>query len=261
MTVNAGIVVPVTGSRKPGPYLRNLNVTWASATTLLLTAGECSDSTNTIDMVASANISLNSAIVGAGGMDAGALANSTFYYVHLIASSAGIINPGVSAIISLSKTAPYLPYGYDASRLVGTVLTDGSAQFPSFYTLGKSSDKTFVYDHGISITLPASGSFPILYTALSLATAVAPIDTYSNVTFASSVTPVAAGNGYYLSADGNYAYSVISGSVVADPVIAQYANMDCVSTIVTGAPTIYYKMDSATEVAATLRVKSFTYSV
>jgi len=260
MTVNAGIVVPVTGSRKPGPYLKNLNVSWGwgSETTLLLAAGECSDSTNTIDMVASADISLNSAIVGAGGMDKGVLANSTFYYIHLIASSAGIINPGVSAIISLSSTAPTLPYGYDASRLVGTVLTDGSAEFVDFYTLGSSSDKTFVHADPISITLPGSGSFPTDYTALSLATAVAPIDTYSNVAFEASVSPAGPGNGLSLSIDGTNEYSKLSASVISVP---QYLDMSCVSTVITGAPTIYYKLDSASEAAVLLLVKSFTYSV
>jgi len=258
MTVSAGIVVPVTGSRKPGPYIKNLNVSWVSATTLLLAAGECSDSTNTIDMVASADISLNSAIVGAGGMDKGALANSTFYYVHLVASSAGIINPGVSAIISLSATAPTLPYGYDASRLVGTVLTDGSAEFLKARITGNGSDRLLTYENTIEITLPASGSYPTAYTALSLATAVAPINAVSNLIIEASLNPVGAGDRLWLSTEGVHYASILSAPVIG---VDESNDMTCQSLLVNSVPTIYYKLDSASETAVAIYVKSFTFSV
>jgi len=258
MTQNVGIVLPVTGSRKPGPYVRGLTVTWVSATTLSLGAGGCTDSTDAISMVVPASIVLNSAIVGAGGMDKGALANNTFYYIYVIASSAALTIPIVSAVISLSATAPSLPTGYDAFRLAGTVLTDGSAEFLPFSIEGKCSSRVFAHKDPIEIELPETGDFPISYTALSLAPAVAAIAHPSHVCFLASIKPVSAGHAIFLSIDGTHACSALSCSVAG---VLKFGDIASVSTFVDSIPQIYYRLSSASTTSAFLRVKSFTFNV
>jgi hypothetical protein len=71
---------------------------------------------------------LNSAIVGANGLDQGAIAASTQYAIYLIADSRGY-NP-VAGVISLTSNAfPLLPFGYDSYRLLGFIETDSSMHF------------------------------------------------------------------------------------------------------------------------------------
>jgi hypothetical protein len=63
---------------------------------------------------------------GAGSLDTGALAPSTWYHVHLIKR----VDTGVvDLLLSLSATAPNLPANYTVFRRIGSVLTDGSSNF------------------------------------------------------------------------------------------------------------------------------------
>lgn len=69
-------------------------------------------------------LAINSASVGANGLDTGALAASTWYSVWVI------YNPTtqtVAGLLSLSSTAPTLPAGYTHKARVGWVLTDATA--------------------------------------------------------------------------------------------------------------------------------------
>lgn len=82
--------------------------------------------------LASVSLTLNAAGTGANGLDTGALANSTFYYVYVI------YNPSTATKACLATTAgsgatiyggANMPSGYTQSALVGVLLTDGSAHF------------------------------------------------------------------------------------------------------------------------------------
>jgi hypothetical protein len=71
-------------------------------------------------------VTINCTTVGANGMDAGALANTTWYAVW------AIYNPttGTTAgLVSTSGTAPTMPSGYTYKARFGWVRTDGSAHF------------------------------------------------------------------------------------------------------------------------------------
>lgn len=78
---------------------------------------------------------LNTASVGAGGLDTGALAASTWYAVFLIVADDGT----QSTLCSLSATAPTLPSGYTYFVRVGWIRTDGTAnKYPlSFIQSGR----------------------------------------------------------------------------------------------------------------------------
>ena len=80
-------------------------------------------------------LSINSAAVGANGLDAGVLAASTWYSVWVIWNGAD-----AAGLLSLSATAPTLPAGYTHKARVGWIRTDATAnKWPlAFRQVGKS---------------------------------------------------------------------------------------------------------------------------
>ncbi len=63
---------------------------------------------------------------GAGGLDTGVEANSTFYTIFAIYNTT---TSTLSAVLSTSGTKPTLPAGYTLFRRVGEVYNDGSGDF------------------------------------------------------------------------------------------------------------------------------------
>ena len=107
---------------------------------------------------------LNTATSGAGGLDTGSLAASTWYYVYAIYNPA-TTTPGV--LMSLSATAPTLPSGYTFSSLIGTVYSDGSSHLAAFKQVGNRI--SFPKINVLSTTTVQSS-----WTSLSIASAVPP---------------------------------------------------------------------------------------
>jgi hypothetical protein len=71
-------------------------------------------------------VSVNSALSGAGGLDAGALQAGASYHTHIIAGA----GEPTRAILSLSATAPTLPAGYTFwARGDGAAITDATGKF------------------------------------------------------------------------------------------------------------------------------------
>lgn len=69
----------------------------------------------------------------AGSLDTGAIANSTWYHVYLIQrSDTGVVD----ILTSLSASAPTMPTNYDRKRRIGSMKTDGSAQWVKFSQRG-----------------------------------------------------------------------------------------------------------------------------
>lgn len=72
------------------------------------------------------SMTISSSFTGAGGLDAGGLANSTWYSVWVIYSSTGNTYNG---LLSTSFTTPTMPSGYDCRARFGSDVTTGSAHF------------------------------------------------------------------------------------------------------------------------------------
>lgn len=70
------------------------------------------------------------AVSGAGGLDAGSEAASTWYYLWIIYNNTTL---DTSSLLSLSSTSPTMPSGYDFKILVGAIYNDGSSNFLTFY--------------------------------------------------------------------------------------------------------------------------------
>ena len=71
---------------------------------------------------------------GAGGLDTGTAAANSLYSLWLIYNPAGAT---LSALLSLSATAPVLPSGYAFTLRVGWVLTDGAANVMAYVQRGR----------------------------------------------------------------------------------------------------------------------------
>lgn len=110
---------------------KNLKGVWASSTGTTWTADELvlEDSASNTKKIKSFNKTIATGTSGAGGIDTGSVASSTWYFVY------AILNPtsNTQAILfSLSATAPTLPSGYTYSALIGVFRTDGSSNIIGF---------------------------------------------------------------------------------------------------------------------------------
>jgi hypothetical protein len=148
-------------------YINGLELTWLTTTTISVAAGLCRDSTNVNDIsvglplpveatqtgvepVADGTgaVTIDTTVSGAGGLDTGTIAASTFYAVYAIGDSYSG-NPG-SALISADLETPLLPVGYNMFFRIGYVKTDGSSHFLAFRQVGAGLDRWMWYDAPIA---------------------------------------------------------------------------------------------------------------
>jgi len=119
--------------------LRDLDISRASVSTVDITDGTVGDDTGVVIMDVSGTITVDITASGANGLDTGAEASSTFYYIYLIFNPTTEVLAG---LFSISATSPTLPSGYTLKRLVGVVRNDGSSDFISFLQVGENFDYT-----------------------------------------------------------------------------------------------------------------------
>lgn len=138
----------------------NLVITYTN-TTAVVTANRAvlrnSTSGDTVP-IGAVNVTINFAVNGANGLDTGAFAAGTGYFMFLI------YNPGTNTIAglgSLSATAPTLPAGYTSFVRVGANFSDGSTHFYNVVQHGKNVE--FI----ASVRVLASGAAGV-NTAISL---------------------------------------------------------------------------------------------
>lgn len=129
-------------------YINGLTLSTAGGSgTMGIAAGIAADSTN------AAMMPLNSAYTkttaswalgtGNGGLDTGAIANSTWYHWYEIQRpDTGVVD----IIFSLSASAPTLPANYTLYRRIGSAKTDGSAQ----WTLFTQTGDTFIWSTSVN---------------------------------------------------------------------------------------------------------------
>lgn len=93
---------------------------------------------------------------GAGGLDTGVEAGTTWYPIHVISNDDGATN---ALILSLSAASPELPSGYTQSTLKGWVFNDGAGDFVDF----NQQDKARIFQeinlvNGLAATTPTAVS-------------------------------------------------------------------------------------------------------
>lgn len=154
-----------------------------------------------------------------GGLDTGAKANSTRYYMF------AIYNPTTSTadfLFSASKASPTMPSGYTKKQYLGCAITDGSGNIRNGTYYVSKSQYEFVYNSAmivdLNITNPPTGS-------RSAATITAPINSYAllSVTyqdddgFASSLLLTSAGQTDTVPANGNATVSSNNSNIITSP--------------------------------------------
>jgi hypothetical protein len=118
-------------------YIDGLTLSQGSTTTLGISAGICRDDSNAFDITLSSAYtkSTSSWAVGSGngGLDTGAIAASTWYYVYGIYRS----DTSVSDILfTATYGSPTMPTNYTKKRYIGAFKTDGSSHIPVIHQYG-----------------------------------------------------------------------------------------------------------------------------
>lgn len=169
-------------------YIHGLQMSFTSTTSITVQPGRARDAVNVNDIVvgyqpnvaasqtgeatippypAGVATVLSTAFNGAGGLDTGTIAVSTFYAVYAIGDSYNV-NPG-SVILSKNIVAPQFPMGYNIARRIGYILTDSSALVLNFWQFGLGDVRDMWYDVGIAVPT-TSGS--TTYAPISLVASV-----------------------------------------------------------------------------------------
>lgn len=196
-------------------------------TTLTITPGQLRDTTDKNDIVVHDTLSINTAIQGAGGLDTGTIAVSTFYAVYVVSNSTRSNEPASfnyvrpAGLISANLTTPLLPTNCDMYRRVGYILTDGAGHILPFHYEGAGTVRTLWYDTQIEVLAGGVSAGYAAVGAGALALAVPPIPNANltgNVILTAEYTPTAGGDLTNLkvtgsaSVDGNV---IISGATTA----------------------------------------------
>jgi hypothetical protein len=129
--------------------INGLVVAWTSVSTVTIGVGVCRDNNDNFTIRTTAPIVANIAVAGAGGLDTGAEAASTWYAVFVIADSTGVLP--VNSLLSLPGNTPtLLPAGYDIWRRVGYVRNNPSSDFREFVTYGQGAERSIQYRDALS---------------------------------------------------------------------------------------------------------------
>jgi len=131
----------------------NLQIQVTSNTEITVTADEVvlEDPDNKYKTVRTVDIDIDTAVSGAGGLDTGTVAVSTWYAVH------AAYNPttdDLAGLLSLSATAPTLPDGYTYAARLGWVRADASANL--LRTIQKDKSVQYI-NTGTGLPTMASG--------------------------------------------------------------------------------------------------------
>lgn len=141
--------------------------------------------------------SINCTIVGANGLDTGALAASTWYNIFMISNGAA-----TAGIASLSATAPTMPTGYVYLVRLGAVRTDGSANFLRTKQQGSHTVYTPVTASNTTGPIQMTSGSNAAWTAIATGTYVPPTATQikgvlSSISMGNNTTSSVAPNSNY----------------------------------------------------------------
>ncbi len=172
---------------------QGLLMTYVSTTSFSVGVGAVGDSTFVSTMVLAATTTKTTAAwaVGSaqGGLDTGAIAATTWYYVYLIKR---VDTQVVDILYSTSATTPTMPTNYTLKRMIGAVKTNGSSQFIQWimYNDGTQMWVTTLADVNDSTLTTARKSYTL--------TSIPPIQVKANLyVYANSATAAGTGVEFY----------------------------------------------------------------
>lgn len=239
-------------------YANGLGITnhaVAPDTKVNIAAGSIRDSTDTFQIISTASITVDTDVVGLNGIDTGVLAASKVYAVFVISDP--ITQQTTGGLVSLSYTAPVMPYGYSAFALVGYIVTDSSADFLlGYWTTNNTGNRLFMYDapQATSITAGAATS----YTAITLTTLVPTADNLP-VWVYSDITPSAAARQLFLQPTGAVGDAVIITGQVATVHVT--SNSLVLAKLSSSVPKISYKWTAGGGDAAAISIAGYEFYI
>lgn len=173
------------------------------------------------------DLTVNCAGTGASGLDAGSLANSTWYAVYVI------YNPTtqtVAGLVSSSGSSPTMPSGYTAKARLGWFRTNGSAQFHRI--LQKGNVAQYVVSASVTTALPimATGSAGSITTPTWSAVAIGNFVPSTAASIIGSLVQRQSGFSYAAMAAPNNQYGAISSTTNPPPVVWDFFTSENVSS-------------------------------
>lgn len=223
-------------------------------TKLDVATGTIMDSTGTFQLNLATAVTIDAANTGLNGIDTGALAASKVYAVHLVADP--VTQQAAGCMISLSATAPVLPFGYSAFALIGYVVTDASVHFlKAYWTAGNSSQRLMMFDAPQATAITAGNA--TTYTAIDLSALVPAVDNLP-IWVASAFTPGAASRTLKMQPTGATGDAItITGQVTA---VVVTSNSLLMAKLATGVPKISYVVANGGDAAA-INVAGFNFFI
>jgi hypothetical protein len=159
-----GLVTQITPPIRGNIY--GLVAAWTSVSTVTIGIGACRDKTDTYTIRTTAPIVANIAVAGAGGLDTGVEAASTFYSIFVIADSTGALPPN-SLLSTGGDTPTVLPAGYDIWRRVGYVRNNPSSDFREYVTYGQGPERSIQYRDALSSRQQLTGGAATIVTQVN----------------------------------------------------------------------------------------------
>jgi hypothetical protein len=154
--------------RFPTNHIEDLNLSVPTTSTVSIAIGQGRTDNDAVNFEVTSPITVDITVSGAGGLDTGSEAASTFYDVYVIRNAVGVTN----GLLVVRGNAPVLPAGFFTKRRVGTVRNDGSSNFIDYQQTGGGRDKTYIYLASLSSRTVLSGGSATTPTAIALGTLV-----------------------------------------------------------------------------------------
>ena len=191
-------------------YVTGMQVSYAAANKLSVTAGAAREYTNVNDIIAPVSFDVYTNRQGLNGLDIGTIAASTSYTLFAVCNSYD--KSIVGAVLSTGVNAPNaLPEGCDMYWVIAhNIKTDGSSNLLPFVRVGNGHIRTHLFDAPIAVVTAGSATS---FTAVDCDGIVPP---NCKALLLVSLTPNSAGNAVYFRPVGFAAANgetAVSGSV------------------------------------------------
>lgn len=226
---------------------KNLKGFWSTNTTATYTADQIilQNSSNTPIFLTGLNFSganvINTAVTGAGGLDTGTLAASTWYYVYAIYNGTSLLS-----LMSLSSTSPTLPSGYTYFARIGSIWLDGSKNIRGFFQQGRNLQH-LVGSNLTGLPIAVTGSTAGVLTAATISSFIPPTSAEITVTLYGDVQ----NNQVYAAPNANYG---LAGSSNPPPLWIACGSANITQMLITGtfvceSTTSFYFSSNSTNAA------------
>jgi hypothetical protein len=147
----------------PKGYVSGFEMSYLDAKGVTVTAGECRDDTDTVNISRGTSLTLGLASAGAGGLDTGVEAANTWYYIYVISKADGTVN----LLASVSSSSPTMPSGYLYKRYIGPIKNDAASDVVKFWQFGNGVDREYFFDDDLTNQEVATGVSSGTYAAIT----------------------------------------------------------------------------------------------